>query len=258
MSFFHTAKFINILYALGLFLVGYVFAQRFSRLLERTMANRFSPHHVMLISRFVFYITLLLFIIAGLQQLGFNLSVLLGAAGVFTVAISFASQTAASNLVSGIFMLFERPFQIGDNIEVKGISGIVDSIDLLSTKIKTSDNRLVRIPNEAMMKADITNLSYFTTRRIDLKIPVAYNADLITVKNLLFNTTTNCPGVLAEPKPSVTVNNITDSAVELLVSAWADTKDSSTIKNNLQETIKISLEQESVPMPCSQMVIKQV
>jgi len=137
--FAHSEKLINTTYAVCLFVFGYFIAKRFSIIVDRAFAKRFSRHHTMLIRRSVFYLIFTIFAVTSLQHIGFHLSVLLGAAGVFTVAISFASQTAASNLISGIFLLFEHPFKVGDTVEVKGINGVVDSIDLLSTKLKTPD-----------------------------------------------------------------------------------------------------------------------
>ncbi|WP_019218285.1 mechanosensitive ion channel family protein [Legionella tunisiensis] len=183
---------------------------------------------------------------------------MLGAAGVFTVAISFASQTAASNLVSGIFLLFERPFKVGDTIEVKGINGIVDSIDLLSTKLKTPDNKLVRIPNEAMIKSEITNLSYFSTRRIDLIISVAYDCNITQVKAMLLAIADNCELVLKDPAPYVTIDNFANAAVELKFMIWVNTVDVSVVRNVLQETIKHQFDREGIETPLPQVTVHRV
>lgn len=193
-----------------------------------------------------------------MQHLGFKLSVLLGAAGVFTVAVSFASQTAASNLISGIFLLFEHPFKVGDTVEVKGINGVVDSIDLLSTKLKTPDNKLVRIPNEAMIKSEITNLSYFSTRRIDLIIAVAYECNIAQVKTMLLNIADNCDKVLKEPGPNVTIDNFANSAVELKFMVWVNTADLSIARNALQEVIKQQFDQEGIETPPPQVTVHRV
>lgn len=257
-NFYNPDKFLPIFYALFLFLVGYVIASRASILISKALSRRFSLHHVLLFKRFTFYLLFGIFFVTGLQQLGFKLSVLLGAAGVFTVAISFASQTAASNLISGIFLLFEHPFKIGDTIEIKGINGVVDSIDFLSTKLKTSDNKLVRIPNEAMIKSEITNLSYFETRRLDLLIKVAYDSDITRVKNMLFLIAEQCKQVLKEPTPSVSINSLANSAMELKFMVWTNTADSSAVRNFLQETIKQTFDREGIKTPLPQVTLHQV
>jgi hypothetical protein len=103
-----------------------------------------------------------------MRQLGFDFTVLLGAAGIVTVAIGFASQTSASNLISGLFLVWRRRSGIGDIVTVDGVTGEVLSVDLLSTKLRTFDNLQVRIPNETMVKARITTLNRFPLRRVDL------------------------------------------------------------------------------------------
>lgn len=251
-------KMLNIAYAISLFFIGYLIAKRISVLTERALSKRFSRHHTMLAKRFIFYLIFTIFFVTSLQHLGFKLSVLLGAAGVFTVAMSFASQTAASNLISGIFLLFEHPFKVGDTVEVRGIHGIVDSIDLLSTKLKTPDNKLVRIPNEAMIKSEITNLSYFSTRRIDLIIAVAYDCDISQVKTMLLEIADNCDQVLKDPAPNVTVDNFANAAIELKFMIWVNTNNLSTARNILQESIKLQFDKEGIETPQPQVTVHRV
>ena len=232
------SKFMTFIYATSLIIAGYFIAKRISIIAENALNKRFSRHHTILSKRSTFYIIFAIFLISALEHLGFKLSVLLGAAGVFTVAISFASQTAASNLISGVFLLFERPFKIGDVVAVNGTNGIIDSIDLLSTKLKTADNTLVRIPNETMIKSDITNLSYFPTRRVTLLIAEPYESDLHQVTTIIGDIANHCTQVLKNPAPNVTINNFGLSAVEVKLLIWVNTTEASAIKNALLQTIK--------------------
>ncbi|ARG98160.1 mechanosensitive ion channel family protein [Legionella micdadei] len=256
--FLHPDRTMNFIYALCLFFIGYFIAKRVSNITERTLARRFSRHQTMLARRSVFYIIFIVFCVTGLQHLGFKLSVLLGAAGVFTVAISFASQTAVSNLISGFFLLFEHPFKVGDTVEVKGFNGVVDSIDLLSTKLKTPDNKLVRIPNEAMIKSEIINLSYFSTRRLDLLVSIAYSCDFARVKSILLTIAEDCDRVLKDPVPVVTINNFANAAVELKFMVWVNTADVSYARNTLQETIKQQFDREGIETPLPQVTVQRI
>jgi small conductance mechanosensitive channel len=208
-----------------------------------------------LMRRLIFYVLFILFLISALNHLGFKLSVLLGAAGIFTVAIGFASQTAASNLVSGIFLLFEQPFKAGDTIQVNNITGTVDSIDLLSTKIKTADNLLVRLPNEALIKSNITNISYFPTRRFDIIIGVSYDSPIDKAKSLLIKLATEHKLILKTPEPRVIIENFADSAIELKLQAWTKNKDNLTAKNELKEEIKATFDKENIDIPFPQVTI---
>lgn len=255
MDLLHSTKLLNIAYAAGLLTIGYLLAKRTTTLIEKALGKRFSRHQVMLVSRAIFYLIFIIFFVSSLQHLGFNLSVLLGAAGVFTVAISFASQTAASNLISGIFLLFERPFKMGDTIEVNNISGVVESIDLLSTKLRTSDNKLVRIPNETLIKSNIVNLNYFKTQRIDLIIGIAYDSDLDAVKALLHAIAESCEQVLKDPAANVIINNFANSAIELKFMVWVKTPNVSMVKNQLQENIKQQFDKAHIEMPFPQVTI---
>jgi small conductance mechanosensitive channel len=254
----HSEKLLGIVYALALIIIGYFIAKQISLFVASHFTKRLSPHHNMLARRIIFYLIFAIFFVTSLQNLGVELSVLLGAAGVFTVAISFASQTAASNLISGIFLLFEHPFKVGDTVEIKGINGIVDSIDLLSTKLKTPDNKLVRVPNEVMIKTEVTNLSYFSTRRIDLIVAIAYDCDITQVKNMLLNIAESCDKVLKEPAPLVSIDNFANSAVELKFMVWTNTADLGTVRNILQENIKRQFDREGIEVPPPQIAVQRV
>jgi len=150
-------------------LVGFVLAKVAARTLERVLRRTMEPTQVFLIRRIVYYVLLALVLASVLVEMGFDLSVLLGAAGILTVALGFASQTSASNLISGLFLVVERPFAIGDTIRIGNHTGEVLAIDLLSTKLRTFDNLFVRVPNESVMKGEVVNFTRFPIRRVDLR-----------------------------------------------------------------------------------------
>src|SRR5690554_1272412 len=168
-----------------LMLLGIVLASLAARSVSKVMAKRTSRHHTVMVRRLVFYVIFLLFGVAALREAGFSLDVVLGAAGILTVAIGFASQTSASNMISGLFLLVEKPFEIGDTIEVDATIGEVVAIDLLSVKLRTADNLYVRIPNETLIKTRVINRSRFPIRRIDLVLGIAYAEDVEKVRDLL-------------------------------------------------------------------------
>ena len=126
-----------------------------------------------------------LFIFTALKQLGFDLGILLGAAGILSVAIGFASQTSAANIISGLFVVGERSVSVGDVIQVSTFTGEVLSIDWLSIKLRTFDNLYVRIPNEAFIKSEVTNLSKFPVRRVDLQVSIALREDIGHARSVL-------------------------------------------------------------------------
>ncbi len=141
-------------------LVGFIVARVVRSVIGRLLQKHASNHHLTLWRRGAYYLVLGLFVISALRELGFNLGVLVGAAGIVSVAVGFASQTSASNLISGLFLLAEKPFQIGDVIKVGDTTGEVLTIDLLSVKLRTYDNLYVRIPNESLIKSQVTTLAF--------------------------------------------------------------------------------------------------
>jgi small conductance mechanosensitive channel len=199
-NFFTQDRLLDITHAIGFVMIGYFISTKIKLFIKKQLKKRLSAHQNMLISRLVSYAVMILFIMMSLQQLGFHLQLLLGAAGLFTVALSFASQTAASNLVSGIFLLFEAPFKVGDTVEVKGFTGVVKDIDLISTKLKTADGKLVRIANEAIMKAEIVNLNTYPEKRVECIVPVPVD----TPSTLAFDTLSEKANALSlKDKPAI-------------------------------------------------------
>ena len=191
----------GIVQAIILLAVGFGLAQLVERGLQRALRSYQNPHQAMLIRRGSYYVILSLFAISALHELGFGLNVLLGTAGVFTVAIGFASQTSMSNLISGLFLIGEKPFAIGDLIKIGDTTGEVLSIDLLSVKLRKFDNTYVRIPNEMLIKSQVSTLTKYPIRRIDLKIKVAYKEDIQHVRKVLFEVADSNPLALVEPAP---------------------------------------------------------
>ncbi len=169
----------------------------------------------------------------ALGQLGLDLTVFLGAAGVLTVAAGFASQTSASNLVSGLFLAMERSIAVGDVLDVGGTVGEVLSIDLLSVRLRTFDNLLVRIPNETLVKGAFRNLSAFPIRRVDVTLRLAASRDLDAARERLLAAARDCPGVLGEPPPEVHLLGLEAARVEMRLSAWAERADFLAVRDAL-------------------------
>lgn len=218
-----------------------------TRALRRTgTSNR---QVVMLTRRAVFYIIFALFFISALRAVGVDFQGLGTALGVFTLAIGFAAQTSVSNLISGLFLLGERVAELGDVIEVDGSVGEVIAIDLISTKLRTFDNVLIRIPNEKMVNAKIKNMSAFPIRRVNMKIGVAYKEDLERVREILFEVAARNPMCLAEPKPVMMVDGYGDSAVDLLFFVWAARSNWFDLKNQLHIDVKKALDLAEVEIP---------
>ncbi|NNF06481.1 MAG: mechanosensitive ion channel family protein [Candidatus Eisenbacteria bacterium] len=248
-AFITPERLLAVLYAVITLVVGVAVARLARSLVRRASADRLSPQGMMLLSRVVFFVILGLVFSSVLHQLGFKLGVLLGAAGILTVAIGFASQTSASNLISGLFVIAERPFVVGDVIKIDDLVGEVLSIDLLSAKLRTFDNLYVRVPNESIIKSRITNLTYFPIRRLDIQMGVAYREDIEKTKEVLFKVADQNPLCLDEPKPLFIFQKFGDSALEFQFSVWATRVNFLDLRNGINSEIKAAFDEAGIEIP---------
>jgi small-conductance mechanosensitive channel len=239
----------TLLRAVLILVIGLLAARLVAAAAGRTVGARMGKQESMLARRFVFYGLTGLTLAMTLNELGFQLSVLLGAAGILTVAIGFASQTSASNLISGLFLIAERPFVVGDVITVEGQTGEVLSIDLLSVKLRTFDNLYVRVPNESIIKARVTNLTHFPIRRADLKIGVAYKEDLPRVRRILMRVADANPLCLDEPEPLFIFTGYGDSSLDMQFSVWGKRENFLELRNRMYLEIKAAFDAEGVEIP---------
>lgn len=233
----------------GTLLAGVAVARLASAGVGKLVAARASAHEVLLVKRLTFYTLGALVVVSALSQLGINLSVLLGAAGILTVALGFASQTSASNLISGLFLMAERPFVVGDWLMIDGAAGEVLSIDLLSVKVRLLNNTLLRIPNENLIKEKLLNLTHFPIRRIDIEVGVAYKEDIKRVRAVLFEVADLNPDVLDEPKPQFFFEGYGDSALELRLGVWTRKENFINLRNEMRIEIKEAFDREGIEIP---------
>ena len=235
--------------ALIFFIVGIILSRAANNVVTRWSTHKLDAHKQLLVARVASYLVLLMFFFMGLKALGFDLGVLIGAAGIISVAIGFASQTSASNIISGLFLVSERPFSIGDLIRLDSTIGEVISIDLLSVKLRTFDNLFVRIPNETLIKSEVTTLTRFPIRRIDLAIGVAYKESIKHVRKVMERVADANPICLDEPKPTFIFKGFGDSSLDMQFSVWVKRENFSELKNAIYEEIKEAFDAEGIEIP---------
>ncbi len=209
-----------------------------------------------LLSRFVYYGILALFGISAMRQFGFDFTVLLGAAGLVTVAIGFASQTSAANLIAGLFLVAEKAVNIGEIVTVDGVTGEVLSVDVLSTKLRTFDNLLVRIPNETMVKARITVLNRFPLRRVDVNVGVAYDSDLALVQQTLLDVARDNPLCLDEPGPLVIWTGFGDNSIDYLYAIWGKSQNFLALRNSITRELKAAFDAAGIEIAFPQRTLQ--
>jgi small-conductance mechanosensitive channel len=231
---------------------GYLLGKFAGRGIERTLSTRLDVHQVMVFKRFAFYSILILATITGLNEAGVNLNVLVGAAGVASVAIGFASQTTMSNLVSGIFILLERPFLIGDTIKVGNTTGEVSLMGLFSTILKTPENMMVRIPNEILMKSEITNVTRYPIRRLELFIGVSYAVDIAELRTIILGCVSDLEFIRKTPAADVNFKAFSESAIQVAVGFWVERERATEAFTLLAEALKRTLDTAKIEIPVPQ------
>jgi len=230
-------------------LIGIPLIRLIRSLTRKLVKDRLSAQSELLLVRSVYYSGLLIILITLLNEFGFKLSALLGAAGVFGIAIGFASQTSFANIISGVFLISEKPFMIGDWVQIGSTTGMVDSIDLLSIKLKTSDNRYVRVPNETMIKTEVINITRFPVRRANISVSVSYDEDLKRVWQALLEVADNEPLALKDPAPVILTESFADSGINLVFGVWGNKDDVIDLRTSLMMAILEKFKKENIEIP---------
>jgi small-conductance mechanosensitive channel len=251
-SFEHSAYFVPLVRAVFLLTVGLPLVRIGGYLVGRTLRRHASEQTAMVLRKTLIYGATALLLVMALSEFGFKLQSLLGAAGIAGIAVGFAAQTTLSNLISGVFLLWERSFLVGDVVSVGDNTGIVDSVNLLSVRLRTFDNRLVRIPNENLIKAPMINITRFPIRRFDVDVGVAYRSDPDQVMRILREVADGNPLCLDEPRPVVLFKGFGDSALQFMLGVWFAKQDFLAVRNSVLRDIKVRFAAEGIEIPFPQ------
>lgn len=234
---------------------GFLLVRLIAAFTQRYLMRKSTPQRRMIARKAVTYTGFVLVLMAVLGELGVKLTALLGAAGIVAVAVGFASQTSVSNIISGLFLISEKPFSIGDVIKIGATTGIIQSIDLLSIKIRTFDNMFVRIPNEKILTSEVTNITRFPIRRMDITLQVSYDEDLDRVRAVLGEIAVANPWCLDEPAPVIVLNEFKESGIDLLFGLWFSKTDFLDLKNSIMNEILVRFRAEGISIPYPHRVV---
>ena len=221
--------------------------------LKKIPAEKASPQKMMILKRlltYTFYVAVVMYV---LSLFGVKFSAIWGAAGIAGVAIGFAAQTSVSNIISGLFVLTEGALKIGDTIIVGDVTGIVDAISLLSVRVHTYDNQMVRIPNSTIINSNLTNNSYHKQRRMTINVSIAYENDMTTALEALKKVPGYCPTVLADPAPAVWFDGFGDSGINMTIAVWFKPADFLQTKNDVYIAIKKVFDEAKISIPFNQL-----
>jgi len=213
------------------------------------VGRRVGAHQGVVAGKLIFYPGACLLAVMVMRELGFSLAPVLGAAGVLGIAVGFASQTSVGNIVSGFFLVGEKPFVVGDIIKIGTTAGRVLSVGMLSVQLRTWDNRFIRVPNETLMKGELTNLTRFPIRRVDIEVRASYEDDLGLVHEVLLEAARSHPRALMEPEPRIYFIRFGETAVHLKLTVWATQHDRRLLKHTLPPLVKASMDRHGLRMP---------
>lgn len=223
-----------------------------SFLIKRFFApvNRRLPRQVgSLLQKAVLTLLWVFVVVHALRAVGVDLISVLGAAGVAGIAIGFAAQTVLSNLISGIFIMSERSIRLGDYVTAGGMSGTVESVNLLSVTLRQADNSRVRIPCETLVKEPVVNMTGDTLRRCDFDLGVDYASDLEHVRQVLLKVIDEQPMLAIEPAPAVLFTGFGDSSLNLHIGAWCKTEDYHKARFAFGKAILDAFARENINIP---------
>ena len=238
--------------ALVVFAVGLYLASIIRRLIRRGLERRTkNPQPITLLSQLAYWLSVILVTAISLQMIGFNLTAFLAGLGVVGITIGFALQDVSKNFIAGVLMLIQQPFEIGELIEVSGYTGKVLAIDLRTTQIRTTDGKLVLIPNGEVMISPITNYSKAESRRVAISTGVAYESDPESVRQTALEAIAGVPGIQSEPAPEVLFENFGSPTLDLTTYFWIDTSQTNvaSAKDAGLKAIKSAFDQAQINMP---------
>lgn len=225
--------------------------------LRRSFKEKINKEHLDIILKITYYsIIIIVIVIFVLPALGItDPSSLLVAGGIVGLVIGFASQSIVGNLISGLFLMIERPIKVGNQVNIGGISGFIEDITIISTIIRTFDGLYVRMPNQKVFNDTITNLVANAARRFEYVVGIRYSDDADKAIDIIKGLIEEHPFALKNPGPVVFVDNLGDNAVNILVRIWAPSTRWYGVKTELLWSIKKILEENGIEIAFPQRTI---
>ena len=238
--------------AIVIFVIGRWIARRMVSAISASLRRRqIYDLLISFVSKLLGVVLLLIVVLLAIGHLGVEITPLIAILGGAAIAVGFALQNSLSNFASGIMLVMFHPFGRGDFVEAGGISGVVQTVGLFHTTLKTPDNRMVIVGNSAITGSPITNYSAYATRRIDLTIGVDYGDDLKRARATIERVLQAHEKVLEDPAPAVMLMNLGESSVDFAVRPWVKSEDFWAVRSELLEQLKAELEKAgcSIPFP---------
>ncbi len=244
---------IRIIAAIAIFVIGRMVARVVTNGIEKVLASRDVDKILQTFFSNLVYWTLMTFvIIAAINQVGIQTTSLIAIMGAAGLAVGLALQGSLSNFAAGVLIVMFRPYKVGDFVEAAGIAGSVVQVQILTTVLKTGDNKQIVVPNAQIMSGIITNYSANDTRRIDLVIGIGYDDDIDKTRDTIQQLVDADDRILKDPACLIAVSELADSSVNFVVRPWVKSADYSAVNFGLTEAIKKRFDKEGISFPYPQ------
>ncbi|MDC0178854.1 mechanosensitive ion channel [Woeseiaceae bacterium] len=244
---------IKFIAAIAIFYIGRLIARFVSKGIHKIMeAQKVDKILESFVTNLVYWTLMTFVIIAAINQIGIQTTSLIAIMGAAGLAIGLALQGSLANFAAGVLIVMFRPYRVGDFVEAAGVAGSVVQVQILSTILKTVDNKQIVVPNAQIMNSIITNFSANETRRVDLVICISYNDDIDKTRTIIQELINADNRILKDPACLIAVSELADSSVNIAVRPWVKTADYMSVKFGLTETIKKRFDKEGISFPFPQ------
>jgi small conductance mechanosensitive channel len=244
---------INLVVAIVIFYVGRIVIGFITRALHKVMQKQEVDKTLeTFVCNLVSKVLLIFVVIAAISQIGVQTTSLIAVLGAAGLAVGLALQGSLSNFASGVLIVLFRPYKVGDFVEAAGISGSVEEVQILTTILKTGDNKRVIVPNSQIMDSIITNYSANDLRRIDMIVGVSYEDDLDKVRKTLEELVAADERILTDPACTIAVAELADSSVNFVLRPWVMSGDYWAVKFDLTEATKKRFDEVGIAFPFPQ------
>jgi small conductance mechanosensitive channel len=196
-------------------------------------------------------------LISAAAMLGIPTTSFIAVLGGTAVAISLALQSSLSNVASGMLLLFNRPFHLGDYVEVDGNGGTVDSISLMATSLLTPDNKRIIVPNSILTSKTLTNYSTEAFRRVDLSVRISFESDVALAQRIILQLAGDHPLCLADPSPRVAVRSLEGTSLKVIIQLWCEQQEYWNLLYDFNERVKLAFSENGIPVPYPQVIVRQ-
>ena len=250
----------NLIVAILVFTAFYLLWKLLDRLIRPVMSRaKLDATTASFAQTFLKYVVLTIGIVNAFDAVGIDTAAVIASLGIAGLTIGFAARDALSNVISGVFIFWDRPFVIGDLIEVEGHYGKVDNITLRSTRVITVDGKMLAIPNSTMVNSTVASYTNFPNLRIDVGVTIGVEEQVERARQILLGLVREDPDYMTEPPPSVVVTQLNDYNVALELRAWLKNERNHIPKRHaLREAIFEAFTVAGVDMPFETLVTYNV